>query len=293
MDLWYTEYFHEKLDGKPTAGHSFKIKKHLVDEQSKFQKIDILETIDRGKLLVLDGMVMLTENEEFVYHDMICHPASNLLKYANIKPKKALVIGGGDGGTVRELLKVDGIEKVILCEIDGKVVDLCKKYFPKVASGLDDSRVEVVVGDGISYVKKFENEFDLICIDSTDPVGPALGLFNQSFYQSIFKALNENGVMAAQTESIFLRLEFIKEIQSVLKSIFPFVAPYIASIPMYPTGNWCFSLASKAIDPFICYKPDFCDKITFQGPYYNSRVHQGAFAIPTWARDFLESGATN
>ncbi|OVE71433.1 spermidine synthase [bacterium B13(2017)] len=285
-ELWFTEYNSFSLDER-TNGFCFKIKNHLASDKSNFQTLDIYETYEYGNVLVLDGVVMLTEKDEFVYHDMITHVPYQLLNYNDIQAENALVIGGGDGGTVRELLKYNSIKKIILCEIDDMVVNYSRKYFPKVSCGLDDPRVEVIIGDGIEFMKKQNNKFDIICIDSTDPIGPAVGLFNAEFYQNIYKALKEHGIVTSQQESYISGPQFVEKMNQMLSKIYPNVKFYKADISTYPTGTWCFVLASKKLNPLDCYRPDFTEKINFESKYYNSRIHQGAFALPTYINKIL------
>jgi spermidine synthase len=276
-ELWITE--------KQTAhcGLTLRVRETLVTDQSPFQTIDIVDTYEYGKMLLLDGRVMITDRDEFVYHDMIAHVPANALRYQGIEPKTALVIGGGDGGTVRELLKNPSLEKVILCEIDGKVVDYCRKYFPAVSQALQDPRVIVNIGDGIEFLKDKKNEYDILCVDSTDPIGPAEGLFNAEFYRNVYKALTAHGIAVAQSESFLFFPDLVKQIHHTLEKIFPYLGFYQASIPTYPSGTWCFSFASKTMDPLACRNPDFTQKIKFESTYYNALIHQAAFALPTFA----------
>ena len=173
-ELWYTEV------DKNGFGKSFKVVQTLYKGQSEFQSIDILETSGFGRLLLLDGLVMTTEKDEFVYHEMISHIP--LLAHPN--PKQVLVIGGGDGGTIREVLKHPSVERAVLCEIDGMVIEASKQWLPTIACALDDPKVEIQVADGAAYVAKHKNTFDVILIDSTDPIGPGARLFNKEFYLS-------------------------------------------------------------------------------------------------------------
>ena len=276
-DLWVTE------KQTPYCGLALRVRETLVTDRSSFQAIDIMDTYEYGKMLLLDGRVMITDRDEFVYHDMMAHVPVNALRYQGIEPKTVLVIGGGDGGTVRELLKAPSIQKVILCEIDGKVVDYSLKYFPAVSGALKDPRVHVNIGDGIEFLKDKKNEYDIICVDSTDPIGPAEGLFNSEFYRNVYMALTPHGIAVAQSESFLFFPDMVKQIHHKLKKIFPHLGFYQASIPTYPSGTWCFSFASKTINPLSCRNPDFVEKIKFESTYYNALIHQGAFALPTFA----------
>ncbi len=193
MNLWYTE------NHSPNVRFSLKVEQHLYSGKSDFQKIDILQTTEFGKVLTLDGLVMLTEKDEFIYHDMIMH----VPMATNPKIKKVLVIGAGDGGTVRELTEYQTIEQIDMVEIDKMVVDVCREYLPQTASKLDDPRVNLYFEDGLKFVRKKENEYDLIIVDSTDPFGPGEGLFTKEFYGNCYKALKEDGILVNQHESPF------------------------------------------------------------------------------------------
>ncbi len=285
-EFWFTEY-NEVDFAKRTSSMGFKVRKHLVHDRSDFQVIDIIDTYEYGKMLILDGMVMITEKDEFIYHDMITHVPANLLKYHGKDVKKALVIGGGDGGTVRELRRNDSIDEVVLCEIDGKVVEYSKKHFPQTAGELDNPKVKVIIGDGIEFMKGKTDEYDIICIDSTDPIGPAVGLFNKDFYQNVFKALKDDGIVTAQQESYIRHPEFLEVMNKMLKEVFPYVNFYRADISTYPSGTWCFMISSKKFDPISCKNNDFIEKISFESKYYNSYIHQAAFSLPTYIRDIL------
>lgn len=280
-ELWYTEKHFEN------SGFTFKVKKQLVHDQSDFQTVDIYETESHGKMLCLDGLVMLTERDEHVYHEMIAHTPLQLLKYKGITPEKVLVIGGGDGGTIREVLDYPSIKKAVLCEIDGMVVEYCKQHIPLTSSKLNDPRVEVIISDGIEYVKKFKNEFDLVIVDSTDPIGPAEGLFGTAFYQAVSDSLKPQGLAVAQSESYFFYESWLVEQSAKLKKIFPFVRFFKADIPTYPSGTWCFVMASKSINPLDCMEKDFTQKNTLRKKYYHAGIHQGSFSLPASIEDAI------
>lgn len=191
MDLWFTE------KQTPTHGITSKIKETLHTEQTEFQKLDMIETEQFGTMLVLDGMVMTTDVDEFVYHEMVTH----VPLFTHPNPKKVLVVGGGDGGAIREVLKHPSVEKAVLVEIDGKVIEYSKQYLPNIAGELDNPRVDVQVADGFMHIIEHKNEYDVIMVDSTEPVGPAAKLFERGFYQGIFEALTEEGIFVAQTDN--------------------------------------------------------------------------------------------
>jgi spermidine synthase len=275
MQLWYTEY------QTPGLGITCKIKKTLHTEKTEFQDLAVIETEQFGRMLVLDGAVMTTIEDEFVYHEMITH----IPLFTHKNPKKVLVVGGGDGGTIREIIKHPSVEKAVLAEIDGRVIEASKQYLPEISCGLSDKRVEVNVVDGIKYVQDHKNEFDLIIVDSTDPVGPAVGLFAVDFYKSIYEALKEDGIFVAQTESPFFYKDLIKNINRDLKSIFPITRLYTAAIPTYPSGLWCFTMGSKKYDPL---ETDVSKVPVIDTKYYCPEIHKAAFALPRFVADLVK-----
>ena len=201
MSLWFTENDFEEIQ------YGYAIKDILYSGRSEFQDLKVYETKAYGRMLVLDDFVMLTESDEFVYHEMISHIP---MAYSQ-NPKKVLVVGGGDGGTVRELAKYKDLEKIVLCEIDKKVVDVSREFFPGLTSALDDPRVEIVYKDAVEFIKSSKAHWDIILIDSTDPIGPGEGLFTGSFYKSVKEALTPNGIMVAQTESPWAKAEMLRK----------------------------------------------------------------------------------
>lgn len=280
MELWYTEEWSEH------TRFSIKVDKQIHSEQSDFQRIDILESNEYGRFFTLDGLMMVTEKDEFIYHDMIVHPAMAV----NPEIKKVLVIGAGDGGTVRELTRYAGIEKIDMVEIDGRVVDLCREYFPGTASKLDDKRVNVVIEDGLKWVLEAErNSYDLIIVDSTDPIGPGEGLFTTEFYQNCFDVLTENGILVNQNESPYFD-KFAKEMRRAhdkIRNVFPIAEAYQAHIPTYPSGHWLFGFASKKLHPVKDVNREAWAKNELKTKYYNLDLHVGAFGLPTYVKELL------
>lgn len=275
MELWYTEY------QTPGVGITCKTTKTYHTEKTEYQEMALIETEQFGRMLVLDGTVQTTIEDEFVYHEMITHVPLSTHK----NPKKALVIGGGDGGTIREIIKHPTIEKAVLCEIDGRVVEISKKYLPEISCALDDKRVEVRIADGIKYVNEHKNEFDIIIVDSTDPVGPAVGLFAVGFYKAIHESLKEDGIFVAQTESPFFHKDLIRNVFKDVKSLFPITRLYTCAIPTYPSGYWSFTMGSKQYDPL---ETDV-DKIpSLDTKYYCPQIHKAVFALPKFAADLVK-----
>lgn len=280
MDIWYTENHTEHVR------MSIRVDKHLASEQSDFQRIDIFESEEFGRILTLDGFLMLTEKDEYVYHEMITH----IPMATNPDIKRVLVIGAGDGGTVRELCRYDTIEHIDMVEIDYKVVELAREYLPFTACSLDDPRVHIHYQDGLRFVRRVaEGTYDLIIVDSTDPFGVGEGLFTREFYGNCYKALSEDGILVNQHESTFYESyrNSMKRAHSRIKSMFPIALVYQAHIPTYPSGHWLFGFASKKYDPRIDLKAHWWNRLELKTKYYNTILHQGCFAIPNNVRDAL------
>ncbi|MDR1392073.1 MAG: polyamine aminopropyltransferase [Clostridiales bacterium] len=277
MELWFTEQHSKDLR------FLIKVTKQVYSVKSDFQNICIFDSEEFGRFLVIDDYLMLTEKDEFIYHEMISHvPISTNLNLKNI-----LVIGGGDGGTVREIVKYSNDMKIDVCEIDSVVVDACKKYLPSVACGFNDKRVKIYFEDGTKFVKNINNKYDLIIIDSTDPFGPGEALFTEEFYYDCFNALTENGILVNQHESVFYS-EYIQQMIKVnknLKNIFPICEIYQAHIPTYPSGHWLFGFASKTIQPTIDFKSEGWNNLDIKTKYYNTNLHIGAFMLPNYVKE--------
>ncbi|HNX13973.1 MAG TPA: polyamine aminopropyltransferase [Oscillospiraceae bacterium] len=278
-DLWYSEYH------APTVRFSIKVNSQLYHEKSDYQAISVFDSAEFGRFLTLDGIMMLTERDEFIYHEMITHPEIAV----NPEIKNVLVIGAGDGGVARELIKYKQIEQIDVVEIDERVVEVCKQYLQKTASGFDDSRVQLHFQDGLKFVRRKENAYDLIIVDSTDPFGPGEVLFTKEFYGSCFNALTENGILVNQHESSFYKGD-AKEMQAAHRcnaQIFPVSRLYQAHIPTYPSGHWLFGFSSKGLDPIKDFKPDYWNSFGITTHYYNTPLHLGAFALPNYIKELL------
>lgn len=275
MDLWITEYQtkNQKL--------SCRVKETLHVERSEYQEIVLVDTDQYGRMLLLDGAIQTTVQDEFVYHEMISH----VPLFTHPNPGKVAVIGGGDGGTIREILKHKSVDKAFLIEIDQRVVEVSKRFLPEISVALGDGRAKVCIEDGIEFVKEHKNEFDVIMVDSTDPVGPAVGLFAKEFYRSIYDALREDGIFVAQTESPFFNKDLISSVFSDIKSVFPIARLYLCNVPTYPGGLWSFTIGSKKYDPM-----DVREVITdgMGCKYYSREVHKAAFVLPPFVKELLE-----
>ncbi len=275
-DLWYTE------KQTPYVGLTCQVTNVLLSKKTPYQELAVLETSQFGRMLVLDGMVQTTVADEFVYHEMITHVAMQ----THPSPRRVLVVGGGDGGVLRELVKYASVEKAVLSEIDGEVVEASRRYLPEISSALAHPRVEIIIEDGIEHVRKHREYYDVIIVDSTEPIGAAVALFTREFYQDAQAALREGGILVAQTESPFFNQDLIRNAYCRLKSIFPLAYLYLASIPTYPSGLWSFILASKEHDPLKVQIPR-CPLEKMR--YYCAEIHRGAFALPLFVRELLNT----
>lgn len=280
MELWFTEKHTENVQ------LSIKVDKQLYSSQSEFQRIDIFDSKEFGRSLTLDGYMMLTEKDEFIYHEMMVHVP--MAVHPNVR--RVLVIGGGDGGTVRELIRYPFIEQIDLVEIDEEVVTACIEHLPQTACGFQDARVKCYYEDGLKYVRRFEDTYDLILVDSTDPFGPGEGLFTKEFYGNCYKALKEDGIMVNQHESPFYPADAVA-MQRAHKRIvesFPISKVYQAHIPTYPSGHWLFGFASKKYHPLADQRVDEWKAYGLKTKYYNEQLHAGAFALPNYVEEMLE-----
>lgn len=273
MECWLT-------DVTADYGVTYRVRAVLHQEKSPYQEIAVYDTDALGRVLTLDNIIMTSDRDEFVYHEMMAHVP--LLTHPN--PRRVLVIGGGDGGVVREALK-HPIEKVRLVEIDERVTAVCRQFFPAIAGGLDDPRAEVTFADGIEHVRNHRGEYDVIIVDSTDPIGPAVGLFRAEFYRDVHDALAEDGLFVAQTESPFFNGDLIRDVQAALRGIFPIVRLYLCNVPTYPGGLWSISMGSKRHDPLTATLPPRAGALSTR--YYSPDLHRAAFALPPFVRDII------
>ena len=278
LDMKYSEL------SKDGFGCCMTVKETLFSGQSEFQKIDIFDTESMGRVLTIDGLMMTTERDEYFYHEMIAHIP--MINHKN--PESVLVIGGGDGGTIREVLKHDTVKKVVLCEIDGMVVDACKKYLPTIGCELDNPKVEIRIEDAIEFIKDKKAQYDVILIDSTDPLGPGEGLFTEEFYTNVKEALKEGGIMTSQSESPFINQEEIKKIYPLLRKVFPIVDTFSGPIPSYPGGYWCWSFCSKDVKPLSYIDEQRAEKVSKQCKIYNKDYHLARFALPNFLKELTK-----
>ncbi len=279
MELWYTERH------TPNAQFSIRVSHQLYSGQSEFQRIDVFDSKEFGRFLTLDGYMMLTEKDEFIYHEMITHVPMSV----HPNPKQILVIGAGDGGVVRELTRYPKVEHIDLVEIDPLVVEVCKQFLPQTACRLDDPRVSIHYEDGMRFIRSKVDAYDLIIVDSTDPFGPGEGLFTREFYGNCHKALHEDGIMVNQHESPFYEEDAVA-MQRAHKRIvqsFPISRVYQAHIPTYPSGHWLFGFSSKKYHPVRDLNAVAFNMLGFDTRYYTTRLHVGAFALPAYVEALL------
>ncbi|MDR2664868.1 MAG: polyamine aminopropyltransferase [Oscillospiraceae bacterium] len=281
MELWYSE------DHSENVKFWIRFDRQLYSGRSDYQRIDVFESDEFGRVLTLDGYLMLTERDEFIYHEMITHVPMA------VRPdiRDVLVIGAGDGGAVRELVRYGGIRRVDVAEIDPAVVEVCREYLPSVSCGFDDSRVALHYQDGLRFVRGRESEYDLIIVDSTDPFGPGEVLFTREFYGSCHKALRDGGIMVNQHESPFYAADAdaMKRAHSRIYSSFELCRVYHAHIPTYPSGYWLFGFASKGMHPVRGLDADAWNALGLRTRYYNTKLHAGAFCLPTYVEEMLRS----
>jgi len=273
--LWFTEMQTDDM------AISCRVKQRLHEEKTPFQHLAVIDTEQFGRMLVLDNVIQTTVKDEFVYHEMITHVPLN----THAAPKKVLVVGGGDGGVVREIVKHRSVEKVVHCEIDGAVIEASRKYLPEISCALDHPKVEILIDDGIKHVRENKNTYDIVIVDSTDPVGPAEGLFSDAFYRDIFESLRDDGIFVAQTESPFFNRALIPRLYKDISGIFPVTRVYLGCVPTYPGGLWTFTMGSKKYDPLeveVTGIPQLDTK------YYSAGVHRSCFVLPPFVKELLE-----
>jgi len=277
-NVWYSE-LHDSC-----SGLTLKIDRTLESLQSEFQRIDVIENKDFGKLLVLYGSLMVCDNDNHAYNEMIAH----VPLFCHPDPKQVLIIGGGDCGALTEVMKHPEVEKCLMCELDKKVVETAKKHFPALTSGLDDPRAELTFQDGKKYLEETDKRYDLILLDLSDPVGPAADLFQKSFHQQVHDRLNDNGIMVAQSESPYFNQKTVQAMYANLREVFPVVKMYTCFMPIYPSGYWSFAFCSKGIDPIKNLDTARVKELDLQTQYYNLETHLGAFALPQFVKNLLK-----
>lgn len=275
-------------DWDPVTKLTVQVKRQLYSEKTPYQQIDFYESTTYGRFFTLDGLMMVNEKDEYVYHEMITHVAMA----TNPGIKRVLIIGGGDGGTARELGRYKTIETIDFVEIDERVVRLCETYLPVTAGHLkEDTRIKLHFEDGLEFVKRAPaGQYDLVIVDSTDPIGPGEGLFTPEFYGHCNRVLSDVGILINQHESPYFdfHIHGMKRAHKRIKELFPIVKVYQYHMPMYPSGHWLFGFASKKYDPIMDHHKVDWEKLNLHTKYYNSEIHKGAFALPNDVRQLLK-----
>ena len=274
-------WIEEKLEIKKGRALKVRITKSLEKIKSEFQEIEVVESESFGKVLLIDGVIMLTESDEFCYHEMITH----VPLCVHSKAQKVLVIGGGDGGAIREILKHDNIKEIEICEIDKKVIEVSKRHFPNLGNSFNDPKVKIFCEDGNKFIRKRKNEYDIIVVDSSDPIGPAEVLFRKEFYEAMYQALKDDGIVVTQAESFFYHRKIIKSLFSFIKDIYPISEYYYTLVPTYPSGMIGFTFCSKKYHPIKDFNKTEALKLT-DLKYYNKDIHKAAFDLPTFAQGY-------
>lgn len=279
MEMWFTEKH------TPDVKFSIRIDRQLYTGQSDYQRIDVFESKEFGRFLTLDGYMMLTERDEFIYHEMITHVPMAVHPSA----RDVLVIGAGDGGVIRELCRYPDIRRIDMVEIDPLVVEVSRSYLPQTACCLDDKRVNICYEDGLKFIRTKEDCYDLIIVDSTDPFGPGEGLFTKEFYGNCDKALKADGIMVNQHESPFYGDDAVacQRAHKRIVESFPISRVYQAHIPTYPSGHWLFGFASKKYHPTDDLQATAWNLRGLKTRYYTTRLHQGAFLLPAYVEELL------
>ena len=281
MEFWFSEA------QTPNVKLSIRVDRQLYSGRSEVQRIDVFDSPEFGRFLTLDGYMMLTEKDEFIYHEMISHVPMAVHPHV----RQVLIIGGGDGGVVRELTQYPDILHIDLVEIDPLVVEVCRQFIPQTACRLDDPRVAIHYADGVKFIRSCENQYDLIIVDSTDPFGPGEGLFTKEFYGCCFKALRQEGILVNQHESPFYSEDAAacQRAHKHIVSSFPVSRVYQAHIPTYPSGHWLFGFASKGLHPLHDLDEARWNLLGISCKYYTTTLHKGAFYLPAYVEDMLKN----
>ncbi|OED36918.1 spermidine synthase [PVC group bacterium (ex Bugula neritina AB1)] len=279
----FSEYIHDDLRVQ------YKIKEILYSQQSAFQKVEVVETKGFGRMLFNDNIAMVSEKDEFIYHDMLTH----VPLFTHPSPQNVLVIGGGDGGTIREVLRHSSVKKATLVEIDECVVKACEEFMPQLSSALKDKKCHVLFEDGAKFVEETDEKFDIILVDSTDPLGPSVPLFNTKFYKNVYRILNEDGIVVSQAESPYYYEKEQTNLLRTIKSIFDNLYLYKYSNLIYPGGMWCFAMGTKKYNPLEDSTLRRSSLKDFNTDYYTSSIHRESFVLPAFLNNRLKDLITN
>ncbi len=262
----------------PSSGYFFRASRRLFSGTSSYQKIDIIDTDSFGRVLFLDGLVQTTEKDEFFYHEMLVHPAM----VSHPGPVAVLIIGGGDGGALKEILRYP-VRSAIMVEIDATVVEVCEKYFPWLAGARRDKRVELKIADGNAFIRQSERTFDVILVDSSDPVGPSTVLHQRQFFRRLRDHLKPGGIIAGQAGSPLYHLTSLREKSVFLRQMFKFSFFYLGPVPTYPGGMWSYFFVSDKITPLRAARSNIPSGLR----YYDAEIHRAAFSLPAFLKKEL------
>lgn len=280
MEMWFSEMH------TPNVKISIRIDRQLYSGQSDYQRIDVFDSTELGRFVTLDGSIIFSQADEFVYNEMVTHVPMSV----HPQVKKVLIIGGGDGGVAREYCRYPEIEAIDVVEQDDMFVDVCRQFFPETAKGFEDERVNIFYEDGLKFLRKKINEYDIIVNDSTDPFGHTEGLFTKEFYGNCYKALKDDGIMVYQHGSPFYDEDEVacRNMHRKAYRSFPISRVYQAHIPTCPSGYWLFGFASKKYHPLSDFKPERFNERKMHTDYYTTNLHMGAFMLPKYVEDLLE-----
>lgn len=277
---WYLE--------RETFGYAqgVEVRQRLAKIDTAFQSLEIIDTGHFGRCLILDNALQTSEWDEFMYHEMLVHVP--LITHPN--PKRVLIIGGGDGGTLRRVLQHPGTSPIQV-EIDAAVIDFCRQHIPAISNqAYEDPRAEVVIADGFEYMRQNPGAFDVVIVDSTDPIGPAVPLFQEPFYRDVYASLADDGLLVAQSNSpLYMRKQLESQLAN-LRPVFPIVRTYLGLVPAYPGGLWSYTIASKRYDPLAVSEEAIGRRLAGAGiipRYYSPRVHHAAFILPEFIAELV------
>lgn len=280
LRMWFTE-LHEGA-----SGNIFRVERVLESVDSKFQRIDVLQTAGLGKALCLYGSLMVADGDHNAYNEMLAHVAL----FTHPDPREVLIIGGGDCGCLTNVLKHPEVKQATMCELDSKVVEVSQRHFPKLTRGLKDPRAKVIFRDGKKFLENSRKKYDVILLDLSDPIGPAADLFQKSFHQCIYDHLKDDGILVAQSESPFFNQETVRGMYSNLNDIFPIVKMYLCHMIIYPSALWSFAFCSKRYRPLDDFDHKRYARLQkkMKNEYYNDDIHFGAFALPQYVRNLIK-----
>ncbi|OWR41828.1 spermidine synthase [Danaus plexippus] len=288
MDVIKKNWFSESCEMWPGSTFSFEVKKLLHKERSPFQEIQVFDSTSLGRVLVLDGIIQCTQKDEYSYQEMI----SFLPLCCHRNPEKVLIVGGGDGGVARDVAKHPNVKEIVQVEIDAKVIEVSKKYLPFMAVGFDSKKLTLHVGDGFEFMKNHSHEFDVIITDSSDPIGPAVSLFQENYFSLMKSALKPNGIVCSQAGTYWDNMDLVKNTLNICKNQFPSAAYAITSVPTYPSGSIGFVIGSleenvKFDNPVREFTREQLNDMDLK--YYNTDIHKAAFALPNFVKNVIDA----